>query len=411
MTEEVKVYWNDDGEAIEQLTNAITEMVKGAPIQVVTNVMAAVLAQVNETIKQPEINVIVPCNVDFCYHVTSTKVKVVDQEEETLVSKDEVIEHIPFPKIGDYRSAVKRVKELNKNNFKTLIFSGTPKLHGTNSSVCYNSNGDLWAQSRTKIITPENDNYGFAKFVEDNRNDFLTYMDVLSEDLGLSSGETLVLYGEWAGKGIQSGVAISELDKFFCIFEHCVFSEEGYKWVEPNDINVFFDTEANIYDMDDWSRFLVQVDIDNPKLSQNELADLTNQVEDSCPFAKVLGVSGRGEGIVWRAQFENEVIRFKVKGQKHSVTKVKTLANVDTEKLNSIIEFVEYAVTENRIDQAKKQVFGEDEPDIKKTGDIIRWVINDVITEEADTLKSNNINPKEIGKHISLKVKEFLTFL
>jgi hypothetical protein len=114
-----------------------------------------------------------------------------------------------------------------------------------------------------------------------------------------------------------------------------------------------------------------------------------------------------GEGIVWSCEFQNVVHRFKVKGEKHSASKVKTLAAVDVEKLNSIKEFVDYAVTESRVNQAIENVFPNQEPlDVKKMGDVIRWVVNDVIKEEMDTMIENNLEPKEINKYISTKTRE-----
>jgi hypothetical protein len=73
----------------------------------------------------------------------------------------------------------------------------TRKIDGTNSAVGVHDNEDgtytVWAQSRTRIITPAADNAGFAKWVEDNRETLIT-------DLGPG-----LHFGEWWGKGIQSG--------------------------------------------------------------------------------------------------------------------------------------------------------------------------------------------------------------
>lgn len=114
-----------------------------------------------------------------------------------------------------------------------------------------------------------------------------------------------------------------------------------------------------------------------------------------------------GEGIVWSADFKGVVHRFKVKGEKHSSSKVKTLASVDVEKLENIQKFVEYAVTESRFKQALENVFPNEEPiDTKKLGDVIRWVVNDVIKEEMDTMVENKIEPKEVNKYVSAKVRD-----
>lgn len=133
---------------------------------------------------------------------------------------------------------------------------------------------------------------------------------------------------------------------------------------------------------------------------------LTLQVEQECPVAKHFGVSGVGEGIVWSTEYKGSVHRFKVKGKKHSVSKVKTLAPVDIEKINSVNEFVEYSVTQNRFDQALGEVFSDSEPTIKKMGDLIRWIVNDIAKEEIDTMSKNNLEPKDVNKYISTKVRD-----
>ena len=144
-----------------------------------------------------------------------------------------------------------------------------------------------------------------------------------------------------------------------------------------------------------------------PQLVQNDLSELTIKVEEECPVAKEFGFEGIGEGIVWTAEFKDNVYRFKVKGEKHSSSKVKTLANVNVEKLEGIQKFVDYAVTESRFKQALENVFPNQEPiDVKKMGEVIRWVVTDVIKEEMDTMVENQVEPKEVNKYISSKVRE-----
>jgi hypothetical protein len=87
--------------------------------------------------------------------------------------------HIAFPEIGQYRNAIRPVKERAQYTGKnadgssnydallpmpTLSYSGTVKLHGTNAAVCLNrTNGDIWFQSRERIITYADDNMGFVR--------------------------------------------------------------------------------------------------------------------------------------------------------------------------------------------------------------------------------------------------------
>lgn len=91
----------------------------------------------------------------------------------------------------------------------------TQKVHGTNAAVhvFQTDNGlDLICQSRSRIITPEDDNYGFARFVHANKQEFC-------EKLGCG-----LHFGEWAGLGINSGEGLSE--KVFVLFDYWKFPED-----------------------------------------------------------------------------------------------------------------------------------------------------------------------------------------
>lgn len=155
------------------------------------------------------------------------------------------------------------------------------------------------------------------------------------------------VFGEWCGGNIQKNVAICNLPKTFFVFAALLTG--------PGDRHTWLDSSAlkagPILNVDDYGVFSIEVDFSRPELAQNELADLTQAVEDKCPVAAAFGFPGLGEGIVWTADFKRERLRFKVKGEKHSATKVKTIAKVDTEKVASAVEFVESVVTKNRVEQ------------------------------------------------------------
>jgi hypothetical protein len=280
--------------------------------------------------------------------------------------------------------------------------------------VSYNTNGGLWAQSRENIITVEKDNAGFAFFVESNKDMFNKLFREVQEQTNVSyEHNTVTIYGEWCGGNIQKGVGITNLPKSFFIFgvkiSPIVTDEEELKtnpayWVDYGYLKA---PEVNIDNIDDYQTWEMDIDFNMPQLIQNQLSELTIAVEDECPVAKAFGFSGIGEGIVWSTTLNGNVHRFKVKGEKHSSSKVKTLAAVDVEKLENIQSFVEYAVTESRFKQALENVFPNDEPiESKKLGDVIRWVVNDVVKEEMDTMVENKIEPKDVNKYLSSKVRD-----
>ncbi len=99
----------------------------------------------------------------------------------------------PFPKIPRLR--------------RTIIV--TEKIDGTNAQVHITADGQVYAGSRNKWITPETDNYGFARWVDSNKTSLLETMGVGTH------------YGEWWGSGIQRRYGLS--GKRFSLFN-------SYRW-------------------------------------------------------------------------------------------------------------------------------------------------------------------------------------
>lgn len=79
----------------------------------------------------------------------------------------------------------------------------TEKIHGTNAQISVDGQ-EVTAGSRTRWITPKDDNFGFASFVEDNKL-------AIIEKLG--DGQH---FGEWYGSGINAGYGMKS--KRFALF-------------------------------------------------------------------------------------------------------------------------------------------------------------------------------------------------
>lgn len=298
-----------------------------------------------------------------------------------------------------------------------VTFTGTVKLHGTNSSVCQSADGELWCQSRNNIITPEKDNAGFALWAKGREGFWHWFFNRLRARNSEYVNKTLALFGEWCGKGIQKNVSISGLPKMFVVFDVKVVPENEEERPYPMPrvewgklINKGYGD--SIHNINMFYTFSIDIDFSCAELAQNKLITITEAVERECPVGRALGINpGRdcttGEGVVWTGEYKGVKHVFKVKGEKHSVSKVKTLAAVDTEKIKSILDFVEYAVTENRLNQAVEQVFTAKgvSLDIKGTGDFLRWLVNDIAKEESDTLRDNGLEPKDVNRELSLKAR------
>ena len=79
----------------------------------------------------------------------------------------------------------------------------TEKIDGTNACIRITDDGIITAGSRSRWITPADDNYGFAAWVQENSEELM----------GLGVGTH---YGEWWGAGIQRKYGVSS--KRFSLF-------------------------------------------------------------------------------------------------------------------------------------------------------------------------------------------------
>lgn len=308
-----------------------------------------------------------------------------------------------FPSIGQFRNAIKYWQSRNGVP-PTVEYQGTIKLHGTNGAIVYDANDGAFSyQSRSRVLNIEDDNFGFANFWSKYEDDLFTWIQNV---IGVSGDEKLTLFGEWCGEGIQAGVGISHLPRMFVIFSAEI---DGNRIALDHATGNSFRaaTGAGLWTIYEFPTYRLTIDFNNPGLVQNGLITLTEEVEKECPVAKRLGVSGIGEGIVWTPVDYSlpSDTWFKVKGQEHSISKVKKLAEVDVEAVKALSDFVEYAVTENRLKQGLQE-FGKPLV-IESLGDFIRWVYNDIIKEESDVLEASSIDLKKVGGAVAKVAKAF----
>jgi hypothetical protein len=295
------------------------------------------------------------------------------------------------------------------------------KLHGTNAAIGINlATGEHWCQSRTRILTEYDDNAGFHAFVrekdyevKDLLNSATAYL-VSSGCYDLDSYDAVVIYGEWCGAGIQKGVAINQLPKMFVVFGIkliCFDEDATCVWLTDDMIQdiIGHDDEARIFNIFTFDTYSATIDFRNPELVQNELVAITESVEAQCPVGKYFGVEGTGEGVVWKSVAEPYTggdFMFKVKGQKHSESRVKRLASMDLEKFNSILEFVDSVVTENRLQHGLDFLREQNlDVDLKATGAFLKWVVNDCLKEETDTMEASGLSKKEVCAAMSKKAR------
>jgi hypothetical protein len=81
----------------------------------------------------------------------------------------------------------------------------TEKIDGTNGQIHITDAGEMLVGSRSRYITVNDDNYGFAKWAEAHRDELM----------GLGPGRH---YGEWWGSGCQRGYGLKNGERRFSLF-------------------------------------------------------------------------------------------------------------------------------------------------------------------------------------------------
>lgn len=110
----------------------------------------------------------------------------------------------------------------------------TEKIDGTNAQVWISDDGaDIMAGSRSRWIHPGEDNFGFAAWVNANRDELLK----------LGPGRH---FGEWWGSGIQRGYGLAKGERRFSLFNVSRWADErpACCHVVPTLYRGLFDQEA-----------------------------------------------------------------------------------------------------------------------------------------------------------------------
>lgn len=283
-----------------------------------------------------------------------------------------------------------------------IRYGGTVKIHGTNAALRF-EDGQLFCQSRENDITPEKDNAGFARWASQLAPE-------VSEAIISAYGPNVIIFGEWAGKGVQSGVAVSQLPKFFTIFAvQETPMPPNEKWrdlADLPDLSLF-----GIFTIAQFGTEYADVDFQNLDASLARLNEVSLTVEAECPVGKFFGVSGVGEGRVWRPlddPWNHSRYVFKIKGEKHANASAPKLASADPEKVASVQAFVDKHVHEGRLEQGYKWLAEVGHPQNEKsTGHFVKWIVGDVLKEEGDELKFNGLSEKDVNAAMSNKARKW----
>lgn len=313
-----------------------------------------------------------------------------------------------FTSIEQFRHVVKSIhmhyEYIGKlNELPTIDFIGTAKLHGTNAGIRRSPSGKITAQSKTRLISPTDDNYGFAKFIEAIPPEVL-HLELF--DKVAIMGDDITIYGEWIGKGIQGATGVGKLEKQWVIFGASV--NDTYV---PNKVE-WCSESYNIYNIMDIEPYCITIDFNDPEASIEPLQTMTLGVEEQCPWAKKFDVEGIGEGIVWvRADMPSaHDYWFKIKGQKHSGEgkNKKEMVTIDPQVVENISQCVDIILTEGRLKQGLEYLKEENlEVEMRNMGKYLKWVGQDTQKEELDTVVANGLEWNDVSKVVIARSKKF----
>ncbi|KAK7033112.1 glycoside hydrolase family 5 protein [Favolaschia claudopus] len=307
-------------------------------------------------------------------------------------------------------------------------FIGLVKLHGTNATVVFRNGNkhDAQIQARSWIIEDtKKDNCGTYALL--SRAPLSSLVEQILAVRGAGDHfEEIYICGEVAGKGVQKGVAITLMERFFAIFNIRI---DG-SWVDMRRYKNCYLPEHRIYNLAQYKTFEVDIDFRAPTTAVHDLMNqYTAEVYELCPFGAAFTddtgnpVSGRGEGIVWTMvrtpymdesddrQFDDTVlVNFKTKGEKFAAVAhaPKETKNVDPAAASAAEAFADYALAERRYEQGVEYLESEQaregQPingyDYKLTGAFIKWVTNDAIKEERNEMERLGVPERDARRVI-----------
>ena len=302
-----------------------------------------------------------------------------------------------------YRSAAKMML-----GDEVVTYRAKVKLHGTNAAVRIDPDGKVTAQKRSSDISPELDNFGFAAWVEKTKAHWAS----------CAGTTTMVVFGEWAGPGIQRIVALNKIPEagFFVFAVYLpefdtltvepfqiadMIAEQHRQGVEQVSKGLYIlPWHGDDYRIDFGDEVAVRMTVENINVAVSEIDSLDPYVRD------VFGVDGPGEGLVFFPEsictLERFATRaFKAKGGSHKVVKDATPAMVNTWATGSHREFVEQFVTENRLEQGLQEACGG-VASMRGAADFLKWIGGDVKKESVAELEASGLEWSQIAKMVNL---------
>ncbi|RPA92386.1 hypothetical protein L873DRAFT_1817708 [Choiromyces venosus 120613-1] len=287
-------------------------------------------------------------------------------------------------------------------------FRGTVKIHGTNATLVFrdcDNLADVTIQSRNKVLVvglANGDNHGTAEFLAGVPLERLAQL-VFGEKK--AKFKTMVIAGEFAGKGVMKGVGISQLERFFMVFNICIDD----LWQDMGRHPGVALPQYRVFNIMQYKTFRVTINLYTDTTAvEHQMMTYTQDIGHECPVAKALGGSGPGEGIVWTMlvpirHHNRRILGFKTKDERFLGTAYAPRIPPQTPVANTMIaeesntpvdDFVNYAVGERRLEQGVEYMMEMGIPlKMENVNRFNRWVINDTLKEESEQMKDLKVHP------------------
>jgi hypothetical protein len=321
-------------------------------------------------------------------------------------------QHISWTEIESFHNVRKAVAKYPHivNGNSSVSYRAKVKIHGTNAGVIIDSFGNVTAESRSCIITPESDNAGFAKWVAERHVEFAAARH--------PTAERIVIFGEWCGPGIQKGVAANQIpEKIFAVFGIRIIDDEtNANFVsDPRELAHFvrnipgsyvipWFNDGEIFQID-WAAAPNHLQPVIDRINTHVLA-----IDDCDPWIdSQFNVKGPGEGLVfypidlYHVGYDNfSNLCFKAKGEKHKTIAKDKPAQLDPTIAANMNAFVEMVLTPARLEQGVRATNdGEFKFEQKNIGAFLAWISRDIIKETNQEMNASGLDPKSAVKACS----------
>jgi hypothetical protein len=291
--------------------------------------------------------------------------------------------------------------QMQKQEIGQMQLRSKIKLHGTNAGVRI-TNGEVFYQKRTGDVTPLADNAGFASF---------------AHTVNWKTDEDIIIYGEWAGPGVQKSDAICLIpQKMFFVFG--VLDGEDMV-TEPDLIKEYLPEHERIMVLPwfDEPTLIDTVDVTTAKNLSVRLDQDVKAIGDEDPFVKEhFDISGAGEGLVVSPYTPEgrvplwmfNTFTFKVKSEAHLVQKTKSPnSSVYIEIPGSVKDFCDQFVTDNRCEQMIAEHLGGSYA-MQGMGTFLKELNADILKESKNEFAELGVDWKMVAKEVNKRAVNWM---